>query len=201
MRMKVSLPTVAIFLILTAGCQSHTPEGQSQAPPATPAPATAPQTAPPATAAATPPAPTAAPSPAPPAAPAAPPAGALASQQSNWPGIAVDITEFRRKGSTLTAKMVLRNQGSAESEPDVHYNEIYVMDLAAGKKYEVLKDEKDNYIAALRSGYRDRWYQKLKPGESYTLWMKFPAPPADVKTVTLQIPGLPPFEDLAIQDS
>jgi hypothetical protein len=31
--------------------------------------------------------------------------------------------------------------------------------------------------------------------------MKFPAPPAEVKAVTLQVPGVQPFEDLAIQDS
>jgi hypothetical protein len=115
--------------------------------------------------------------------------------------VVVDVTEFRRKGSTLTARVVLRNQGNVETEPDITYSEVYVMDLAAGKKYSVLKDEKDNYIAALRSGYRDRWHQKLQPGQTYTLWMKFPAPPAEVKSVTFQIPGLPPFEDLPIQDS
>ena len=56
-------------------------------------------------------------------------------------------------------------------------------------------------IAALRPGYKDQWFQRLQPGGTYTIWMKFPAPPADVKTVTLQVPGVPPFEDLAIQDS
>jgi hypothetical protein len=30
--------------------------------------------------------------------------------------------------------------------------------------------------------------------------MKFPAPPVEVKAITLQIPKTPPFEDLAIQD-
>jgi len=198
MHTKGFLPTIAVLLVLTAGCQSRTPEGQ---PPQSPTPPTgaAPQTPPPATAAPTPLSPTATPPQATQAAPA--PSGALASQQSNWPGVVVDVTEFRRKGSTLTARVVLRNQGGADAEPEVHYNEVYVMDLGAGKKYEVLKDEKGTYIAALRSGWGDRWYGKLKPGETYTLWMKLPAPPADVKSVTLQIPGLPPFEDLAIQDS
>jgi hypothetical protein len=31
-------------------------------------------------------------------------------------------------------------------------------------------------------------------------WMKFPAPPPDVKTGTLAVPQIPPFEDLSIQD-
>jgi hypothetical protein len=74
------------------------------------------------------------------------------------------------------------------------------MDLAAGKKYEVLKDQENTYIASLRSGWKDQWYDTIEPGESRLIWMKFPAPPADVKTVTLQVPGVPPFEDLPIQE-
>jgi hypothetical protein len=132
-------------------------------------------------------------------APASP--ASLASQETNWSGVVAEVTELRRKGNTLTAKVRFHNQGGAEAEPDIHYNEVYVMDLGAGKKYEVLKDEKGNYIAGLRSGWNNRWYDKVQPGQSATIWMKFPAPPADVKTVTLQVPGMPPFEDLPIQDT
>lgn len=202
MRTKDFLPALTVVLVLTAGCRAREPEGQNEtaaSSPATAAEAT-PETAPPATAAPTVTPPPAAPT-AEPQATTAAPAQALASQTSNWPGIVADITEFRRKGSTLTARVVLRNQGSAQAKPEIHYDEVYVMDLGAGKKYEVLKDEKGTYIAALRSGWSDRWYQDLPPGDTYTLWMKFPAPPPDVKTVTLQLPGMPPFEDLPIQDS
>ena len=125
----------------------------------------------------------------------------LASQETNWQGVVAEVTEFRRKGNTLTAKVRLRNQGAAEAKAEVIYKEVYLMDLGAGKKYQVLQDEKGAYIAGLRSGWNDRWYGDLAPGESYTLWVKFPAPPAEVKSVTLQVPGVPPFEDLAIQDS
>ena len=197
---------IAVLLVVTAGCKAREPEGQQPNPAST---TPAPVTAPPVTTTPTPPPPAAAPPPAATPAPqagtaspaAAAPAGALASQQTNWPGIVADVTEFRRKGSTLTARVVLRNQAGADAEPDIHYGEVYVMDAAAGKKYEPLKDEKGTYIAALRSGYSDRWYQRLAPGATYTIWVKFPAPPPDVKTVTLQLPGMPPFEDLAIQDS
>jgi hypothetical protein len=132
-----------------------------------------------------------------------PPGGgpALATQDSNWAGVVVEVVEFRRRGNTLTAKLRLTNRATEQVEADVHYNETYVMDAAAGKKYEVLKDEKGSYIAALRSGYNNRWYEYVKPAQSVTIWMKFPAPPPEVKAVTLQVPGVPPFEDLAIQDS
>ena len=206
MRTKDFLLATAVLLVLAAGCQAREPEGQPEAAPsaATSAPSTAPDTAPAAATAppaASPETPQPVPAPAAASAPAAAAAAALASQPTNWPGIVADVTEFRRKGSTLTAKVILRNQGTAEAQPEVNYNEVYVMDAAAGKKYEVLQDEKGHYIAALRSGWNDRWYQKLAPGETYTLWMKFPAPPPETRTVTLQVPGAPPFEDLPIQDS
>lgn len=136
---------------------------------------------------------------------APPPGGApgavLASQETNWSGVVVEVTEFLRKGNTLTAKLRVRNQGGAKAEPDFYFSQMYVMDPAGGKKYEVLKDEAGNYIGGVRSGWRDRWYDTLEPGQSAVVWMKFPAPPPEVRVVTLQIPNTPPFDDLAIQDS
>ncbi len=145
------------------------------------------------------PAPASTPAPAP-ASAAAPPAGAIATQETNWKGVSATITEFRRKGNTLTAKVQLQNHGSDDGKPEVKFDETYLIDTGAGKKYNVLKDEKGGYIASLRSGWNDRWYGELKPGESYLLWMKFPAPPAETKAITLQIPNTPPFEDVNIQD-
>ena len=132
---------------------------------------------------------------------AAVPAGAvLASQDTNWPGVVAEVTELRRKGNTLTAKVRLRNGSTDNQQVEVRFDEVYLMDAANAKKYEVLRDEKGTYVASLRSGWNDRWYGDLKPTESYLLWMKFPAPPAEVHTITLQLPNMPPFEDLAIQD-
>ncbi|HXO21377.1 MAG TPA: hypothetical protein VOA87_15805 [Thermoanaerobaculia bacterium] len=209
MRSKI-LPL--ILLLVAAGCQKHeepTPSGGAAAPPPAatapapaPAPAAAPAaTAPPAGTPAAPPSPAtaAAPAPAPAAAPAATPV--IASQPSNWPGIVVEVTQFRRKGNTVTAQLRLRNQGSGRAKPEILYNEVYLTDLGAGKKYQALKDEDGSYIAALHQGWKDRWYEDIQPGESSTLWVKFPAPPPDVKSLTLTIPSTPPFDDLPIQDS
>lgn len=137
--------------------------------------------------------------------PAASPAAAasvvaLSSQETSWSGVTAEVTEFRRKGNTLTAKVRFRNSGTESREPDIRLRDAYLMDASAGKKYEVLKDEKDTYIAALRPGYQDRWYTTLKTSEQATIWMKFPSPPAEVRAVTLQLPGVPPFEDVPIQD-
>lgn len=204
-RLHHRLVAVAVILLLAAACDRSAEETPAPAPQAAPA-GEASAGAPAETGAddptAEPPAAAPAPGPAPPAAGAAPPpAGAvLAAQETNWPGIVAEVTEFRRKGSTLTARVRFNNQGTDAAEPNVIYGEVYVMDLAAGRKYEVLRDEQGRYIAALRSGWNDRWYQKIEPGNSMTIWMKLPAPPTEVREVTLQVPGVPPFEDLAIQE-
>jgi hypothetical protein len=135
---------------------------------------------------------------------AAAPAGggtALAREDTKWTGVVAEVTEFRRKGNTLTAKVRFRNQGAAPADVEILLPEVYVMDAAAGKKYSVLKDENGAFIAALKPGWKDRWYDRLSPGEEMVLWVKLPAPPPDVKAVTFQVPGVPPFDDLAIQDS
>lgn len=191
--------TLAFFLFVAAGCGAGAPPaGDSAA-----AGDAAPPVGEPAAAAADDPAATSPAAPVPGAATpaAAAPATVLAVQETNWPAVVAEVTELRRRGNTLTARLRLTNQGDAVAEPDVSYNEVYLMDAAAGKKYEVLRDENGTYIAGLRSGWNNRWYQKLDPGQAFTIWMKFPAPPPEVRTITLQVPGMTPFEELPIQDS
>ena len=181
-----------------AGAQPAAASGVGAAPAAGPAadPAAAP--------AANPGAP-AAPAEAPAAAPAAQPAAAapatvLASSETNWGGVVAEVTEFRRKGNTLTAKVRLRNTGQEQATVEVRFDEVYLMDAANARKYEALRDERGTYIASLRSGFGDRWYEYIEPGEQNLIWVKFPAPPPEVTAVPLQVPQVPPFEDLPIQD-
>jgi hypothetical protein len=193
------LSLIATFgLALVLACQNQ-PEPARSAPQkasvvsATPAPATAPAPAAPAQSAAAPASAAGAPAPA-----AAGPL--LATEDTNWPGIVAEVTEFRRKGNTLTARVRFRNGSSRQAGVDFIYGEVYIMDAAGGKKYQVLKDEQGHYIAALSQNWGDRWTEGIEAGTSQSVWMKFPAPPPEVKAVTLQIPKVPPFEDLAIQD-
>lgn len=122
------------------------------------------------------------------------PSDALASRNTNWSGVVADVTDFRRKGNTLTAIVRLRNQSKNTAVIQVTWGQAYVLDEAHGRKYEVLKDEKDVYIATPYGT------QGLVADGTLIAWMKFPAPPPDVKTGTLALPQIPPFEDLSIQD-
>jgi hypothetical protein len=63
----------------------------------------------------------------------------------------------------------------------------------------VLKDDKGIALASSATG-GNTWAESIDPGQALTIWMKFPAPPHDVLTATLQIPKTRPFEDLHIED-
>lgn len=135
------------------------------------------------------------------AAPAPAPSGtSLASQETNWPGVTAEVMEFRRKGNTVTAKVRLANKRAERTSVEIMWKEVALVDTAGGRKYEVLRDEKGAFIASIRSGWNDRWGEWVDPGTSQIVWMKFPAPPPEVKAVTLQLPKTPPFDDLTIQD-
>jgi len=122
------------------------------------------------------------------------PPDALASHNTNWPGVVADVTEFRRKGNTLTALVRLRNISSG-GVVEFRFSGAYLMDEAGAKKYEVLKDDKGGYIASSS----ELLTQYLSGGQSMTVWMKFPAPPPEVTNATLAMPQMPPFENLVIQ--
>lgn len=127
------------------------------------------------------------------------PQAPLASQPTNWQGVTADITEFKRKGNTLSVRVRMHDDGGKDVYVSFDYDNCYLLDAGAGKKYQVLKDDAGAAIAAVNSG-NDGWHETVKAGQSQTIWMKFPAPPATVKTVSLSIDNTPPFDDLAIQD-
>jgi hypothetical protein len=128
------------------------------------------------------------------------PQAPLVSQATNWQGVTADITEFKRKGTTLTMRVRLHNDGAKDVYVIFSYDKCYVLDAGAGKKYQVLKDDTGVAIGEVNSGNAE-WRETIKPAQSQMIWVKFPAPPATVKTVTLSIDNTPPFDDLAIQDA
>jgi hypothetical protein len=136
------------------------------------------------------------------AAPAAPAASGStsfpAAQETKWPGVTVQVTEFTRKGKNLNAKLRFTNGGTKSVRPGFYYTSTYAID-ADNQKYEVLKDDKGTYLGSLGTGYRDWWGETIEPGASLQVWMRFPAPPAGVDVLTIQLDGMDPIEDVPIQ--
>jgi hypothetical protein len=123
----------------------------------------------------------------------------IQSQDTNFGGIVGEITQVKRKDGVLTIKLRLRNTSSEAANLKLinssDYDSYYV--TAADKKYFVLRDTEEVPLAPKSSG--DFWVEIAKDG-AYTWWAKYPAPPAEVTSVTYYTPLAAPFEDLPITD-
>jgi hypothetical protein len=133
--------------------------------------------------------------PAPPTAALMPVVPAGDAHPTNWPGVVAEVTALRRKGNTLTAQLRFSNQGAQPSGQInfMDWRDVYLLDEAGARKYQVLVDDHHEAIAGSIAFYIDS-------GQSVVTWMKFPAPPREVRDVTLRMPNMTPFEDLTIQD-
>ncbi|HEX9732727.1 MAG TPA: hypothetical protein VGG06_12160 [Thermoanaerobaculia bacterium] len=138
-----------------------------------------------------------------PAAPAEP----LGSAETNWSGVTLDLTSVERKGSVLTVKWAVHNRG--ESQVEVKFGLVgkhvttYVVDEDSGTKYYALTDQEGNLVASqhVYIGSDTHGISEYVPaGQSKRYWTKMPAPPAEVKALTVFFAETEPFEEIAITD-
>jgi hypothetical protein len=123
-------------------------------------------------------------------------------EETEWQGITAELLSVERtSGRMVTIKFKYTNTGSDKVEVarigqfshDDMLEHVYYIDPQNRKKYLVVKDADGK---ALGTNLR---YLTLEPGESKAAWGKFPEPPADVRKVSVYLPGAPPFEDVPIR--
>jgi len=191
-----ALVCVVILLFAgSSGCSKESPPASSKAPESQPASSAAP---PASTSTPAPAPPSASP---PPAAPSTPAATAVKTEDTNVSGVVADIIQCTRKDGVLSLKVRFRNTGSDKRNLGLienrDYEKYYVS--AANKKYFILKDSEGTYLTPQASG-TGSLFVNLEPNGQYTWWAKYPAPPAEVKTVTLYMKLAAPFEDIPVSD-
>jgi hypothetical protein len=125
----------------------------------------------------------------------------LKTGDTNIAGVAADVTECARKDGVLSVRVRFRNTSAEKKNLNLidsrNYEKYYL--TAASKKYFILKDSEGTYLTPQASGFGGLSVG-LEPGGQYTWWAKYPAPPADVKAVTLYTPVAAPLEDIAVLD-
>ena len=121
----------------------------------------------------------------------------LQTQMSMSGDMDVDVIKASILDNIFTVVLVYRNNGEAKERIYYNFAGVYFIDDTEKKKYHVLKDSNNRWIGAPMNSAGDI-SKKIAAGGKQLVWFKFPAPPATVESINLVIPGVLPFEELAI---
>jgi hypothetical protein len=134
-------------------------------------------------------------------------AGAIATAEGETPGLRIDVTELKRaSGGTVNLKFVLVNGTDKKFGNASHYmgdsqltkdsyrgvSGVHLIDPVNKKKYFVVADAEKSCLCS-------KDVADIPSGGKVNLWAKFPAPPAEVQKVTIEIPHFAPMDDVTIQ--
>lgn len=146
----------------------------------------------------------AAPAPTAPAAVPAPSAPVLATSDGETAGLSVEVTELKRgSGGTLTLKFAMVNNTKEEvylrsaygagggNVDDNTVSGTHLIDAVNKKKYLVVRDSENQCVCS-------RVNSAIPVGARMNLWAKFPAPPEDVKVISVMILHFAPMDDVPI---
>ena len=132
----------------------------------------------------------------------------LAIEDHNIAGVEVALMRVKRSGGdTLTVYWDYTNMSSEDKQLTPTYGggwygpyklggDVYIIDNVNQKKHLVVKANGNPIASKLTLGSKNT----IASGAQANVWAKFPAPPADVETISVYIPGIPPIEDVQITD-
>jgi len=134
---------------------------------------------------------------------AAPPSSAIASSDGEQPGRRVEVTELKRvSGGTVSLKFTMINDSDEIAFHDA-YGEaghskdfgsiggVALVDPVGKKKYLVVRDSDGACVCS-------RDIPNIAKASRLNLWAKLPAPPEDVRKISVSIPHFAPMDDVPI---
>lgn len=114
-------------------------------------------------------------------------------------GVEVDLRRAEVTGDILTVEVVYRNPTdryrSAVYKPD----KVSIIDDATSKRYDVLQDDTERYMASPLSPTDSISLNPAPKGGSAIGWFKFPAPPPSSQTISVNIPDVGAFTGVPVQ--
>ncbi len=112
-------------------------------------------------------------------------------------GARVDLTRAAVTGDILTVQLSYTAASDKSFSDYFRADEVSVIDDATSQRYGILKDQTGAWLAApLFVSHSIR--VSAQKGETAIVWMKFPAPPATSRTVSVNVPKVGPFDGVPI---
>lgn len=138
-------------------------------------------------------------------------AAPIGSAETNMAGISLDLVSLERKGAVLTVKWAVRNghadANAAKTQVKFGYmgpkSRTYLVDEESGTKYYVLTDKEGKSVASQHEYLGADVYginEYVESGGTRRYWAKFPAPPPEVKVLTVFFDETEPFESAPITE-
>lgn len=114
----------------------------------------------------------------------------------------VALVSAQRRPGAVTVRLRLSNVGSATVDAGaIYYRDAYLYDYRNQRKYPVLKDAEEQFLAEPKSDKNDGgrwWISALKPGARQLMSLNFQAPPDSVSDACVVVPLLVPFNRVAL---
>ena len=107
------------------------------------------------------------------------------------------LTKVKVTGTILTVEFQLNGQCCTNER--IPIDQISYIDDASAKKFGVLKDESGQAMAApLEMSSNKEYVDARLNGHPYTIWIKFPAPPVESKTISLNMPYIGALDGMPV---
>lgn len=138
-----------------------------------------------------------------PAARAGPPAPI--EVRSGPKGTQVSLVRAKVTGDILGIELLYKPSRSMYGNQDVisfDINQVSVTDDTTNRRYAVLRTAGNKWQASPIASNDPDWAAMTPPGNTMdpmVAWFKFPAPPPESKTVSINIPDVGPFDGITLQ--
>ena len=126
--------------------------------------------------------------------------GIQTQTHNTFTGIEVDLLSIETRNNVLTVKFKVRNTDKEKQSMKFNFFDCYVLDEINQKKYFALKDADGMFIGGpfYDNDKGGRFWFDIAAGKPMGIWIKFPEPTGQPKSITLSIPDLAPFEEVSL---
>ncbi len=112
-------------------------------------------------------------------------------------GVVVDLNKVAVTGDVLTVQLSVKAPTDDSKMVNMVASQINLIDDATAQRYSILKDNEGKYLASPMFT-STRVGENVLQGSTSIFWFKFPAPPATSKTVSINLPGVAPFDGVPV---
>lgn len=109
----------------------------------------------------------------------------------------VDLMSAKVTGDIMTVTLRYRTMPGESMGTKYPIEEVSYIDDASSKRYGVLQDEAEDWLASPKNAVGNISINIYDDAE--ITWFKFPAPPPEAQTISINVPEVSPFDGVSVQ--